>query len=98
MSTKATLVASEVDLMLTEFQASHVRKAFPESRQMMADFLSRGVEVFVSRQNECGSDIPPFAIRVVEQPAFWIDCADSVRAATQLAKDLGLKVTKTKAG
>jgi hypothetical protein len=62
----------------------------------MQDFLARGVKVFVTRQNECGADVPPYAIRVVEQPEFWIDCAQSVRAATQLAKDLGLNVTKQK--
>ncbi|MBY0240090.1 MAG: hypothetical protein K2X55_12320 [Burkholderiaceae bacterium] len=82
--------------MLTAIQSMHVQKVYPDCRSEMADFLSRGVEVFVARQNECGADVPPFAIRVVEQPEFWIDCARSERAAKQLAKDLGLKVIKPK--
>ena len=82
--------------MLTVFQAAHVQKVFPDCRAAMEDFLSRGVKVFVARQNECGADVPPYAIRVIDQPEFWIDCARSERAATQLAKDLGLQVTKRK--
>lgn len=78
--------------MLTPTQASHVQRVYPGCRTALADFLARGVAVFVGRQNECGADVPAFAIRVVEQPDFWIDCAESAEAATKLAKALGLKV------
>lgn len=80
--------------MLTAIQESHVQQAYPDCREEMADFLSHGTEVFVARQHESGAGVPPFAIRVVGQPEFWMGCAHSARAAVQLARDLGLKVIK----
>lgn len=78
--------------MLTKRQSFHVRSVYPECRDAMASFLEGGVKVFVTSQNECGTDVPPFAIRVVDQPDFWIDCASSAQSAAALAIDLGLRV------
>lgn len=79
---------------MTPIQEAHVAKCFPESRADMARFLSAGVDVFISRQNETGPDVPPFAIAVASEPSFWIDCARSKRAAGELARSLGLRVVQ----
>lgn len=76
---------------LTDLQASHVRKVFPEQRVEMAKFLREGTAVFVHPQNECVGDVPPYAIAVVSVPEFWIDCANSVAEGEAQALALGLK-------
>lgn len=80
---------------LTPIQATHIGKAFPEARAEMTDFLSRGVAVCIGPQNECGPDVPPIAIWVVEKPAFWIDCCTTVAEAITHAESLGLRVVRT---
>lgn len=80
---------------LTPPQATHVAKAFPEARADMAAFLARGVAVCIGPQNECGTDVPPIAIWVVEKPEFFIDCCPTVAAAKELASALGLRVVRT---
>lgn len=77
---------------LTQHQAEHVAKTFPDARPSMADFLARGVAVGIGPQNECGDDVPPIAIWVVERPAFWIDCCATVADAKAKAEFLGLRV------
>jgi hypothetical protein len=78
--------------MLTNVQQAHLARVFPDCREEMADLLGRGVDVWVALQNECGADVPPYAIRVVEQPDLWIDCARSYEEGVALAKSLGLRV------
>ena len=79
---------------LTEAQAAHVAQVYPEGRPEMADFLARGVAVGIGPQNECGADVPPIAIWVIEKPEFWIDCCDTVFAAKAKAELLGLLVVR----
>jgi hypothetical protein len=81
--------------MLTHIQSAHVAQVFPETKEAMADFLGHGVDVWVERQDECGPDVPPHAIRIVEQPDFWIDCARSHEQAVAYASALGLRVVST---
>ena len=77
---------------LSPSQTAHVAKTFPDARSRMADFLARGVAVGIGPQNECGKDIPPIAIWVVEQPSFWIDCCATTSDAKAKAEALGLRV------
>lgn len=77
---------------LTQPQAEHVAKTFPEARPIMEDFLARGVAVGIGPQKECGDDVPPIAIWVVEKPSFWIDCCATVADAKIKAESLGLRV------
>ncbi|KHK48575.1 hypothetical protein PI87_27815 [Ralstonia sp. A12] len=78
-------------MSLTPTQFSHVSKVFPECRAEMARFLEDGAEVLIYRQNECGDDVPPYAIAVAGT-AFWIDCCQTAEAAEALAGSLGLEV------
>lgn len=75
-------------------QEAHVAKCFPETREDMTRYLTAGVDVIIQRQTETGPDVPPFAIAVAAQPEFWIDCANSKRAAVVLAQSLGLRVVR----
>lgn len=77
---------------LTDQQASHVRKVFPEQRVEMAKFLREGTAVFIHPQIVCVGDVPPYAIAVVSLPEFWIDCANSVAEGEAQALALVLKV------
>ncbi|MGE8063895.1 hypothetical protein [Pseudomonas sp. NPDC089569] len=77
---------------LSQSQKDHVMRVFPESRASMADYLRQGVEVYIYLQDEV-SEVPPFAIAVVQDPAYWIDCVESKSAALAYATELGLVVT-----
>ncbi|WP_455233404.1 hypothetical protein [Geopseudomonas aromaticivorans] len=77
---------------LSALQCRHIDKTFPNSRTEMAGYLARGVEVIVRRQNECSPDVPPFAIKVLSNPDFWIDCCASEAEAVLRATALGLRV------
>ncbi len=79
-------------MTLTIVQQTLVDAAFPECRKQLAEYLASGVGVVIIRQNECGPDVPPFAIAVQIDPEFWIDCADTEAAAIHRAESLGLKV------
>jgi hypothetical protein len=76
---------------LTQAQQEHVLRVYPENRASMADYLRQGVEVYIYRQDEV-PDVPPVAIAVVQDPAYWIECVDSESAALTFAADLGLVV------
>lgn len=65
----------------------------PENRASMADYLRQGVDVYFYRHDEV-PDVPPVAIAVVQDPAYWIDCAESEDVAVLLATQLGLSVTR----
>ncbi|AOJ97494.1 hypothetical protein DM992_39470 (plasmid) [Burkholderia sp. JP2-270] len=82
-------------MRLSVAQANHVAKVFPECRTEMTDFLEASAEVVIYRQNECGSDVPPYAIAVAGT-AFWIDCCETPEEATALADSLGLKVLEVR--
>lgn len=82
-------------MCLTPLQQEFINSVYPECRVEMTDYLKRGVEVFVRRQTECGDDVPPYSIGVVENPAFWIDCCETEQLAIERAKTLGLHVTTT---
>lgn len=75
-------------------QLRHIEKCFPEVKAQMAAYLRKGVDVFVVQQNECGPDVPPFAIAVASVPEFWIDCRDTAEEATALAISLGLNIVQ----
>lgn len=81
-------------MALSPLQAAHVAKVFPEARADMTDYLERGVSVCIGPQRDCGPDVPPIAIWVVEAPAFWIDCCRTVAEAINLAESLGLSVER----
>ena len=65
---------------------------FPECKAQMSNYLAAGVEVVVCPQTECGPDVPPIAIAVASDQAFWIDCCETVEAAMARAQALGLHV------
>lgn len=79
-------------MTLTPTQQTHVDGVFPESRVQMADYLERGVDVVVYRQNECGSDVPPFAVAPKGDLEFWLGCWDTEELAASWATKLGLRV------
>lgn len=80
-------------MTITPAQQAYVQSAFPECRAEMADYLARGVEVVVYRQNECGDDVPPFAVAPKERQDFWIGCWDTPELAATEAVSLGLQIT-----
>lgn len=77
---------------LTPTQAAHVASVFQDARLQMAGFLARGVAVGIGPQCECGPDVPPIAIWVVEKADFWIDCCNTTAEAKAKAVSLGLRV------
>ena len=79
-------------MALKNYQQEHVAKVFPESREQMQKCLEEGVEVVVYLQNECGDDVPPFAVAPKDNPEFWIGCWDTAESAAKQATALGLKV------
>ena len=72
-------------------QRAHVAQVFPECRADMSRFLKEQVAVGVRVQNEVGES-PPYAIFVVDEPEFWIDCCESRHAAEISAHALKLNV------
>lgn len=80
--------------MLTALQAAHVASVFPECKSQMSDYLASGVRVVIGPQSECGPDVPPIAIAVASDQAFWIDCCETVEAAKARAHALGLRVVE----
>ncbi len=79
-------------MSLTPAQKAHVKAAFPECRTQMADYLERVVEIVIYRQNECGTDVPPFAVAPTEDQDFWIGCWDTPELAAAEAAALGLRI------
>jgi|GEM_PF-3794888 len=75
---------------------AHVGAVFPECRAQMANYLAAGVDVVIGPQTECGPDVPPIAIAVASDQAFWIDCCETADAAKSRAQELGLRVVETK--
>lgn len=80
--------------MLTTLQEAHVAAVFPDCKAQMSRYLAAGVEVVIGPQTECGPDVPPFAIAVASDQAFWIDCCETVEAAKDRAQELGLIVVE----
>jgi hypothetical protein len=74
---------------MTAAQRAHVAKVYPECRNEMASYLASGAEVVIYRQDECGDDVPPYAIAVAGT-AFWIDCCATPEEAAALSRSLGL--------
>lgn len=81
-------------MTLAAIHEAHVAQTFPEDREAMADYLSRGVAVCIGPQKECGPDVGPIAIWVIEAPEFWIDCCATTKDAVEKAKALGLQVVR----
>ncbi|KQW19776.1 MULTISPECIES: hypothetical protein [Pseudomonas] len=77
---------------LTTAQREHVEAAFPECRAEMTEYLLQGVEVVIYKQNECGADVPPFAVAPTDKQEFWIGCWDTPELASSSAAALGLRV------
>ncbi|MBK3468857.1 MULTISPECIES: hypothetical protein [unclassified Pseudomonas] len=94
MKNQKTRVSRQANLGgLSKAQIDHVMRSFPENRASMADYLRQGVDVYFYRHDEV-PDVPPVAIAVVQDPAYWIDCAESEDVAVLLATQLGLSVTR----
>jgi hypothetical protein len=74
---------------MTAAQRAHVAKVYPECRNEMASYLASGAQVVIYRQDECGDDVPPYAIAVAGTD-FWVDCCDTPQEAMALARSLGL--------
>ncbi|WP_095158362.1 hypothetical protein [Pseudomonas sp. Irchel 3E13] len=79
-------------MTLSNHQQAHVAKVFPECREQMEMYLEERVEVVVYLQNECGVDVPPFAVAPKDNQEFWIGCWDTAEEAAKEAIALGLKV------
>ncbi|MCF5371981.1 hypothetical protein [Pseudomonas syringae] len=77
---------------LTDAQKCHVQAVFPECRAQMSEYLSQGVEVVIYLQNECGDDVPPYAVAPRDNQEFWIGCWDTPELASAGASALGLRV------
>ena len=77
--------------LLNPLQRAHVAQVFPECRAHMSRYLERRVAVGVREQSEVGES-PPYAIFVLEEPDFWIDCCESRSAAEGRARALKLRV------
>ena len=77
---------------LSAVQAAHVKSTFPETRAQMTAYLESSAEVVIQRQNECGVDVPPIAIKVSADPEFWIDCCHTCELAYARAIELGLTI------
>jgi len=60
-------------------------------RMEIADYLRRGVEVAIVPNTEV-PEAPPFALDVVENPSFWLDCFSSAEEARETAIKVGLRV------
>lgn len=82
-------------MSLTPFQAKHVAKVFPECRDEMLSYLEASAQVVIYRQNECGEDVPPFAIGVAGVDFGIARCATAEEAAQQAAM-LGLPVLEVR--
>ncbi len=80
--------------MLTALQEAHVAAVFPECKAQMSSYLAAGVEVVIGPQTECGPDVPPIAIAVASDQAFWIDCCETVESAKARAQALGLRLVE----
>lgn len=78
-------------MSLTSLQAEHVAKVYPECRTEMAAYLEASAQVVIYRQDECGDDVPPYAIGV-EGTDFWIDCCATPEDVRKRAEMLGLLV------
>ena len=78
---------------MTTAQLAHVAKVYPECKREMAHYLSSGAEVVIYRQDACGDDVPPYAIKVAGSD-FWIDCCATPEEAAVVARSLGLTVTR----
>lgn len=96
VSKKRILMASREPNLegLSDVQRAHVLRVFPETRTSMAEYLRRGVEVYIYRQDEASPDVPPVAIALIQDPSYWIDCVNSESVAVDLAVSLGLNVVK----
>lgn len=81
----------ETTQTLTAPQQAHVAQVYPNCRDEMRNYLLAAAPVGIVKQNEV-PDSPPYAIYVVAQPDFWIDCCDSPDAAATRARELGLSL------
>ncbi|HBO5514606.1 TPA: hypothetical protein L4559_003501 [Pseudomonas aeruginosa] len=79
-------------MTLSPAQQAHVNSAYPECRDQIADYLKRGVDVVIFKQNECGDDTPPFAVAPKDDLGFWLGCWDTQELAAEGATALGLRI------
>ena len=79
-------------MALTEIQQAHVNAVFPECKAQIAEYLEKGVEVVIYLQNECGDDVPPYAVAPKDNQEFWVGCWDAPELAAAGAEALGLRV------
>ncbi|MDG1581012.1 hypothetical protein [Pseudomonas sp. GOM6] len=81
-------------MALNQAQQAHVNGAFPECRSKIAKYLEENAEVVVYRQNECGSDVEPYAVAPKVEHDFWLGCWDTPELAAAQACVLGLRVVE----
>ena len=77
---------------LNKYQTAHLAHFSKEDTEDARQYLLEGVDVFIVNQNECGDDVPPYAIAVAKRQEFWMDCCIDIDSAKQQAKNLGLQV------
>lgn len=81
-------------ITLSPTQQAHIASVpHAATRVQLERYLRDGVMVGIARQTE-SDDSPPFAIYVVEQQDFWIDCCETREAALARAQALGLLIPK----
>lgn len=79
-------------MALSESQQAHVNAVFSECRAQIAEYLTKGVEVAIYLQNECGGDVPPYAVAPHDNQEFWLGCWDTSELAAAGTEALGLLV------
>lgn len=60
----------------------------------IAKYLIDGAEVTIVEQNEV-PESPPYALEVVGNPGFWIDCFNTPEEAREISQKIGLKIKET---
>lgn len=60
-------------------------------KNQMAQYMIDKADVYIERQTEV-PDAPPYAICVLEQPDFWVDCDNTSMAAHITARALGFTI------
>lgn len=73
------------------FAQFNFMRGVEDDRATVADYLRRGVDVYVIQNIEV-PEVAPFVLVVAESPGFWIECFDTPELARELATKIGLRV------
>lgn len=77
---------------LTYAQLEFMKSIVGPERKQVADYIRRQVPVQVVANTEV-SDAPAFALDMVENPGYWLNCFETAELAEAAAIALGLPVT-----